>query len=148
MYQCSPIAGRRSYIAFKFGGFRISECNKCMLTRFSIFFFGYLLIMLVNARDKAGTNRDKQRPAGTRQGHTGTSRDSPSLSLFDHVCPSLSLCVPVCPCLIPVCPCLSLSVHVYPCLSLSFPFGPCMSVSVRVCPCLFLSVPACYIYIF
>ena len=27
MYQCPPIAGRRTLIALKFGGLRISECN-------------------------------------------------------------------------------------------------------------------------
>ena len=31
MYECPPIAGRRSSIALIFGGLRISECNICAM---------------------------------------------------------------------------------------------------------------------
>ena len=36
MYQCPPIAGRRSGIALKLGGLRISECNIYVLTLYYI----------------------------------------------------------------------------------------------------------------
>ena len=94
--------------------------------------FGYLPIMPVNARDKAGTSRDKQGQAGTSRDKSGTSRDKQGQSLSVPVCPCLSQSVPACPCLsllVLSCPCLSLSVPVCPCLSLSFLSVP-MSLSV------------------
>ena len=36
MYQCPPIAEKRSLIALKFNGLRISECNKWGLARYSV----------------------------------------------------------------------------------------------------------------
>ena len=84
-------------------------------------------------------SRDRQGKSGTRQGQgrdkkgqTGTSRDSPYVSL----------CVPACTCLsqsFPVCPFLYLSVPVCPCLFLSVPVCPCPSLSDRICHCLSLS---------
>ena len=82
---------------------------------------GYLPIMTVNARDKAGTSRDKQ-------GQVGISRDQQGQTETVPFCPCLSLPVPVCPC-------VSLSVPVCPCLSLHFlylHFSPCRCISQSV----------------
>ena len=75
---------------------------------------GYLPIMAVNARDSAGTIRDKQ-------GQTGTCMDKQGHSLSVAACPY------------PTCPCLSLSVHAFSYLSLSVPDCPSLTLSVPVC---------------
>ena len=87
-------------------------------------FGGYLPIMPVNAKDCAGTSRDKQGQAGTKQGQgrdkqeqAGTNRDIPFLFL-----------------LVLTCTCWSMLVPAWPCLSLSVTVGPCLSLSVPECP--------------
>ena len=69
-------------------------------------FNGYLPIMPVNARDSAGTSRDKQGQVGTSREKAGTNRDKKGNSLSVPACPYLFMSVPVCPCLslsVPVC---------------------------------------------
>ena len=93
---------------------------------------GYLPIMSVNARNKAGSNRDKQGQAGTPRDKAGTNRDKQGLSV--PFFPSLSLSVNACAC-------MSLSVPLCPCLSLSVPLCPYPSLSVPVCQCPTMSDP-------
>ena len=77
--------------------------------------------MAVNARDSAGTSRDKQGQAGKSRDKAGTNRDKQGKTRTFPFCPCLSLLVPVCPylsLLVLVCLCMSLSALVCPCLSL------------------------------
>ena len=95
-----------------FKGILISLCkskNKKFPSGNKHIFFcdqGYLPIILVNARDKAGTHKEKLGQAGTSRDNAGTSRDkagtsraSPGTFPFVPACPCLSLFVTVCPCL-------------------------------------------------
>ena len=88
----------------------------CLFGPLFMGFFGYLPIMPVIARDRAGASRNKAGISRDKQRQTGTFPFCLCLSLSVHACSCFSLSVTVCPCIpfaIPSCLPLHMNITVF-----------------------------------